>query len=364
LVDMAKLKVEVRRHEDLSMQFAAALEIASVRELSCMRERTALLAELDREQIGYEDARAVLLRARDAIQVAQDKIDQVMRYCKKLQSDITKEERGEQLDDRQSYEELEDANMWIGLNEKRRLEKLYVVQCDEFHAKHLSFITIATSFADATAALQQATLHHQMMRSRFEAHLPQLSLRRKMLRELQVQTRAAAAALLSTFSLPRKHPNFVAKKDRAIMSPGNVVSTEEEDAVMSPARYTSSRRLQRIPWNLIFVREPLERLRLQNRGAMTVLQRRVMKLEPQQGTLDRRIKAYLRCVVLVLLDEPTGNLVLHLGQNEASVEESNQHTDLHLHKSDFSDLTTHGLENDIILKPEVGYIYFLFFYSV
>jgi hypothetical protein len=31
------------------------------------------------------------------------------------------------------------------------------------------------------------------------------------------------------------------------------------------------------------------------------------------GTLDKRLKDHLRCVVLVLLDELTGNMVVHVG---------------------------------------------------
>jgi len=31
------------------------------------------------------------------------------------------------------------------------------------------------------------------------------------------------------------------------------------------------------------------------------------------GTLDKRLKDHLRCVALVLLDELTGNMVVHIG---------------------------------------------------
>jgi hypothetical protein len=111
--------------------------------------------------------------------------------------------------------------------------------------------------------------------------------------------------------------------------------------------------LQRVPWNLVFVRDALERLRFQNRGALVVLQRKVMKLVPMQSTLDARLQAHLRCVVLLVLDELTGNMLVHVGREGASVEESNQHTDLDLQKGDFSDLTSHGLDNEITLLPEV-----------
>ena len=43
---------------------------------------------------------------------------------------------------------------------------------------------------------------------------------------------------------------------------------------------------------------------------------------------------------------------MHVGQNESPVEESTQHEDFHLEKKDFSNLTSHALENDIVLAPE------------
>ena len=281
-----------------------------------------------------------------------------MKYCKKLEMDVTMEERGKQLDDHQSYKDLEDANMWVGLNEKRRLEQLYVTQFEHCNTNFEAFYNISVAFSACDEALKRAKITRFTMRARFDAHEPEIALRSGMLRQLQVETRAAAAAVLSTFSLPRKHPSYAVKKkqDRGQSGDGSPIAVSEipEEGVLAPVRYSGSRRLQRIPWNLVFVREPLERLRLRNRGAMAVLQRRVMTLRPQQRTLDKRIKNYIRCVVLVLLDEVTGNLILHIGQNEALVEESNQHTDLLLEKSDFSELTTHGLENEIILKPAVS----------
>jgi len=48
-----------------------------------------------------------------------------------------------------------------------------------------------------------------------------------------------------------------------------------------------------------------------------------------------------------------------LGQGEAAsssiaAEESCQHVDLQLERADFSDLTSHAMENDIVLRPEVS----------
>ena len=356
LVDITKLKVEIGKHQVLSTSFCDEFQTAAEAERKCMQKQRVVLEQLERVQMVYEDARTVLLHASDAIQVAQDKIEQVMRYCKKLQTDVEKEEKGEKIDDRQSYDQLEDANMWIGLNEKRRLEKLYVVQITDFNARFDEYRRVAAEYRTSCETLLRARDTHQALRRRYDAHLPQMSIRQRMLRELQVATRAAAAAVLSTFSLPRKYPSYATDKAQSDVGTltGEITAKEtDEERVMPLVHHRTSRRLQRLPWNLIFVREPLERLRLSNRSAMTVLQRRIMKLRPQQGTLDKRIKGYLRCIVLVLLDEVTGNIIVHIGgQNESTVEESNQHKDLFLQKSDFSELTSHGLDNEIILRPE------------
>lgn len=69
------------------------------------------------------------------------------------------------------------------------------------------------------------------------------------------------------------------------------------------------------------------------------------------STLDKRLRSVLRCVVQVLEDPLTGYFIVHVGQDEMPMEESTQHLDLGLQKEVFSHLTSHGLENDILLTP-------------
>lgn len=253
------------------------------------------------------------------------------------------EEQGQQLDDRQSYEAVESANIWIGLNEKRKLEAQHEVMFADCKQKAEKCGTVYQLYESACVALLRAEEHHAQCVLQYEQHFPFIAQKQRELQEMRVYTRAAADAVLRTYSMPRRIPPYpVPRKHTA------------QEGMQGVGRYTSARRLQRVPWNLVFVRDPLERLRLANRGALAVLQKRVMKLRPMQRTLDGRLKPYLRCVVLVLLDELTGYMVVHVGQEAASVEEANQHTDLQLQKSDFSDLTSHGLDGDIILRPEVG----------
>lgn len=354
LYDMNILRKEITRNMLLSEDFKQAAILAEREMLRCAESRFCAYEDIERANMVYEDARGLVVRVQVDIDIAARRIEEVMRFGKQLESEMLLEERGELVNKHQSHDQFESASGWVGLNQKRKLEKLHAELFHDCESKFKAFLNISTSYEAACATYRGAQERYETTLARYVGHRPVIEQRRVMLREMQVQVRAAANALLMTYSLPRKHASVLVPQ-----RPGELLT---EGIQLRVAKYTKSRRLQRIPWNLIFVRDPLERLRMENRAPLTVLQRRVMKLVPQQRTLDKRIKGHLRCVVLVLLDEVTGLIVLHIGQSEAIVEESNQHTDLDLHKSDFSDLTSHGLENDIILRPEVstGFYYSVF----
>ena len=91
---------------------------------------------------------------------------------------------------------------------------------------------------------------------------------------------------------------------------------------------SANRRIQRIPYNFVFVRDKLERMRIEYRSMLTVLERRVMVLRPLDvnrhilsehvygsqanykgvcveplhtiGTNNADVKSLLRCVVVVM----------------------------------------------------------------
>jgi hypothetical protein len=142
-------------------------------------------------------------------------------------------------------------------------------------------------------------------------------------KQVKVKVSEAIKAVIKTYSMPRK------------------------------GKQHKNRRIQRMPYDLLFVRDPLERMRKENRHLLTFLDQKALGLRPiNKHTLDKRLKSTVRSVVQVLLDELTGYYLIHIGQEEIPIEESTQHSDFLLEKLDFSDLTFHGLENDIILRPE------------
>jgi hypothetical protein len=340
LSDAKRLRLEIERCRLLSEGFQRQVVSAAAAVREREAEKTAVCGALEQVQMVYEDALAAVVRVMPRILAAGQRIVDVMKFSKQLLEDVTMEEQGEQLDRKQSYDVLEDANAWMGLNEKRKLEKQYAALFEDCLAKGKHSLGASAASRVAADALVDAQRLYEERKRCFEEQFPVIAAKERELRELKVYTRAAADAVLQTYSMPRKVPT------RAVVR-------APTEGVSPSVRFTNARRVQRMPWNQVFVREPLERLRLENRGALSVLQRRVMKLVPMQATLDNRLKAHLRCVVLVLLDEVTGNMLVHVGRDAASVEESNQHRDLDLQKADFSDLTSHGLENDIILQPEV-----------
>ena len=68
------------------------------------------------------------------------------------------------------------------------------------------------------------------------------------------------------------------------------------------------------------------------------------------------IRHHVCSIIIVML---ATDACTALGQGEAAsssiaAEESCQHVDLQLERADFSDLTSHAMENDIVLRPEVS----------
>jgi hypothetical protein len=168
----------------------------------------------------------------------------------------------------------------------------------------------------------------QAAQHRAEAHRPLIAQSEAVLGAMRGAARDAANAVLLTYSMPRRHasrqigkqteghlciqiqtcmpPIYTPPSSNRLfnlyppfpLSPSTSPADQTQQTqgvqthtrgvqgvqgVQAPARYSDPRRLQRVPWDLLFVRDPLERLRLHYRGAMAVLLRRVVKLTPRQG---------------------------------------------------------------------------------
>jgi len=273
-------------------------------------------------QFECEDFRSRIMKTMEDINTAEARIQAAMQLSKALITDFIAEEENIREDWRQSYDKVENADGWRGLNCKRKLLRQFEVQIAEYNAVWEKFKPLLDVYIQAKSSLRMAEMAFETAKRDYDrcAALIPSSL------AIQSTTKAVAIeavqTLLTSMNMPLK------------------------------LKGVRKRRLEITPFLQVFIRDPLERLRQKYRSVFTLLEQKVVGLRPDVvKTLDKRLRSVLRCVVQVLKDPLTGYVILHIGQDQLPVEESTQHLDFGLDKSVFSHLTSHASENDIVLTP-------------
>jgi hypothetical protein len=274
------------------------------------------IREIESKLMEFEDARTYLIRTTDSIDAAADKITRVMKYSKQGIEQYTLEESNVNEDWQQSYDVFEDGNGWKNLNNRRKMESLWKTSIERYHVYWDNISKGAERFKEGTALIRDAVETCRIYTQTLEEYTKKLPAVEPIQQNIRKLAKETVKVFVSTLSMPRK------KRDLG-------------------------RRIQRVPYDLCFIRDPLERCRKQYRGAWIFLERKIMALRP----IQRLNNFVLRCTVEIFTDITTGYYIIHVGQDELPMEEATQHLDFDLTKQDFSDLTSHGLENDIILRP-------------
>ena len=190
---------------------------------------------------------------------------QAMLLSKELIHDFSLEEANLREEWKQSYDDLENANDWIGLNCKRKLEKLLEIHLKEFHRLRVLFQPIYEARVAADNERKAAETSYTAAIAMFDTCIKEVAPAGAAQFGLKAVAHDAVSSLLSTFNMPFKRK--------------------------PPQR----RRLQVVPYSLVFVRDPLERVRRQFRAAFVLLDQRVLGLRP--GT----ILFYDHILLLVLI---------------------------------------------------------------
>jgi hypothetical protein len=289
------------------------------RDICVVDAETYLTNNVEWANMSFEDARVRFIETDELIFAAEKRIKEVMIFSLKGLDKVKLEEKGLAEDWDQGYDNLEDGSAWQGLNNKRKLIKLhaeYIIIYKErwLELKEVEKINLAKIQCEKES-LENVTFHKKEL----ETYRPNIEFVRNIRKSIFTLAGASANALAATLTMPRKFRNAV-------------------------------RRIQHVNYKLVFIRDALERARKEYRGAWTFLDRRIMALRPVQN-IGGNAKNVLRCCVEIFFDSTTGYYIMHVGQDEMPMEESTQHEDFKLIKSDFSDLTFHGLANDIILRP-------------
>ena len=251
--------------------------------------------------MAYEDARGRVVVSCESIDEASRRIAEVMLFSKQLLEAFSRQEKGVQEDSKQSYEAFEDAEGWRDLNDKRKLQKAHVILMDAYNTALQSLTTSRQELQSLLATCREADRSYHEACSQRARHLPLIALAHTCMGEMRRHTGEALKALLATYSMPRKHPIHPIRAPTAS-------STATQSGLPSTQRYTSARRLQKIPWGLVFVRDPLERMRQEHRVGMAVLQRKTLNLKPAHGKygdgspIPTRIQSYIHTVMHTYID--------------------------------------------------------------
>jgi hypothetical protein len=287
LADLSRLKLLIERAVILSEELRVTKEDRRSESEGLQGEVGRLSMEVEQREMVYEDSCSRVVMSCLAIEHATKRIAEVMNFSKQLFESFLLQEGQRQQDTLQSYESFEDGEGWRGLNDKRKLQKahLRLVEAQEEALRSL------TSSRQQLQSLQEAS--RQANRNYFEAqrkhviYAPVMLLARRVMAEMKQHTSEAMRALLATYSMPRKHPIVPLRGIGGIGEGGATAASSiiPESGLTSTQRFSSARRLQRLPWGLVFVRDPLERLRKEYRRGMAVLQRRVLNLRPAYGTM-------------------------------------------------------------------------------
>jgi len=286
LADLSRLKLLIERAVILSEELRITKEDRRSESESLQGEVKRLSMEVEQREMVYEDAYSRVMMSCLAIEHATKRIAEVMCFSKQLFESFLLQEGQQQQDTRQSYESFEDGEGWRGLNDKRKLQKAHLLLMEALDEALLSLASSRQQLQSLQEASRQANRNYFEAQRKHASHAPLMLLAQKAMVEMKQHTSEAMQALLATYSMPRKH-SIVPLGGTGGGGGGSPVASSiiPESGLPSTQRYSSARRLQRLPWGLVFVRDPLERLRIEYRRGMAVLQRRVLNLRPAYGTM-------------------------------------------------------------------------------
>ena len=288
LADLSRLKLLIERAVILSEELRLTKEDRRSESESLQGEVRRLSMEVEQREMVYEDAYSRVVMSCLAIEHATKRIAEVMCFSKQLFESFLLQEEQQQQDTRQSYESFEDGEGWRGLNDKRKLQKAHLLLMEALEKALLSLASSRQQLQALQEASRQANRNYFEAQRKHASHAPVMLLAQKVMVEMKQHTSEAMQALLATYSMPRKYPIVpLGGTGGGTGGGGSSVASSiiPESGLPSTQRFSNARRMQRVPWGLVFVRDPLERLRMEYRRGMAVLQRRVLNLRPAYGTM-------------------------------------------------------------------------------
>lgn len=274
-----------------------------------------------------EDQRSLLYSLQRTYDSLLQQNKEIMEFTKGLMQQMTELELQQHADETRSYDSLEDGFRWKDMYKVVQIRKNLDLQSSQLSVSITEVEAAKNAYVETKQALESSQIVHDSALRDYQAFNSQLQIINEQLAEDKRNLRVTFKMFASLFSFRQK---------------------------LIP---TLGPHIGFYPYDLFFLRHPLERLKKENRKVMVGLTRKAMTLYPMALNVAQKdsyaiSKDCKRYLVSVFLDEITGSVVINLSGGPSSLlktEESCQHEDLELEPSAFSPLTQFIQPGDIVL---------------
>lgn len=274
-----------------------------------------------------EDCLANLYRTELLLAEATAKVQRAMLLSHNNLEEVTMQEKGLKENRKTAWSSLEDGNEWIGLNHRRKYIRVLNIHEKAYQISLINYDTDVKKLRDAMALALRIKQDVDNNKLWMEIFRPNVSLLDTVSRRMRDLTGELVTAVIKTFSLPYK----------MMMGVGS-----------SSSNAVTGRRLQRVPFNAVFARDPYVRTRHAYRSAWKSFGSTPLAVGVSNVLPHQNIPNLARCVAEVFYDPLTTNYLLRVSEN-CPLEEALQHQDIRLPYVDFTNITP-TYPNELLLS--------------
>lgn len=316
------------------------------------------LQDLETSAMEFEDQLSVIASIYLSYQDQLRKNQEIMQFSKDLHYFMDLLEKQEIADNSRSYDQHEDGFQWKEMNKLIQFQKKFRSEEQLLPSLFEKKILAVQRYRDICEEINILELSYETAQQDLEFFLTALQ-------------REEAERLASLSNLKKTMKLFLSQ-----------FSFPQKLAPSPPARHVAI-----FPYNYFLIKDPLQRLKKENRKVMIGLMKQAVSLSASNSAMMSkgvsRFAAYLkrnaleacdprellekregfpivldgsspthRFIVTVFLDELSGNIVINLNGKSILTEEGNQHLDLGLHSDTFSKITKYIQTGDIVVTAQ------------
>lgn len=269
----------------------------------------------------FEENLSKLADVFDLLNNVERRNKEIMDFSKALFEETSALEMKQKIDDSRSYDLFENASAWKDLYKKKKLEKIFNSEIELMDTVQRNKANSIVLHNESVHALDIVCKDFTSRCRRIE----EIQLRIESLRDIIRREKDDLHLTIKTFACIFSYPKKLVP--------------------------VCKRSLQIVPFDLVFVREPMQRLKMEYRKSLTGLYRQVKLITSSFNSISTNNRTFQRCLVSVFADSVTGNMIINLDHIVGPVEECAQHEDQCVDMDTFTDFIKYAQPNDIVLRP-------------